>query len=180
MGGDCVVCDAPCRQGTDRTAQSQTWLFTWPIIWQQSTSTLFRSVLPPKLAVCASLPDSWQRQPTAVLVWFQECDLRPVLSDCLALPSLQSVSCSPLSASHVASSVSHFLCPAAGCCNLGAFLATPRFALQAGNVCASRPIANKSGSQGVELVEGSEALAVDGFRTQFEACGSWWRRYVTS
>ena len=43
-----VVWDALCRQGTDRAAQSVTWLVTWQIIWQQSTWTLFRSVLASK------------------------------------------------------------------------------------------------------------------------------------
>ena len=45
-------------------------------------------------------------------------DVRRGLSDCLAL---QSASSSPLSASHVASWVSHFKCPAEGCSNSGAF-----------------------------------------------------------
>ena len=60
-----VAIVAPCRRGTDRVVQSRTRLVTWPIIWQQFTSSPFRSVLPQAvwhlcaIRVSAGLLPSW-------------------------------------------------------------------------------------------------------------------------
>ena len=79
----------------------------------QFTAVLFRPVLPPTLAVWASLLGSCQCWSAVVLIWFQDCDLRRVRRTGFSLPILQSVSCHPLSASHVACSVGRVLCIAA-------------------------------------------------------------------
>ena len=67
---------ALCREGLDHAVQSRVQPVAWPISWQQFTSTPFRSVLPPKLAVWASPLCLCQLWFTAVVVWVRECDLR--------------------------------------------------------------------------------------------------------
>ena len=66
--------------------------------------------------------------------------LRRVSSDWLALPALQSVSCSPVSASHAASYVRHFLCFAAVCSNsISCFWQLLILQCKDENLCASPP-----------------------------------------
>ena len=70
------------QRGLGPSSAATDSVVAWPIVWQLSTSTLFRSVLPPRAAVWASPLGLCQLWFTAVLVWVRECDQRwcaPVL-----------------------------------------------------------------------------------------------------